>query len=181
MSEDKKTEDGYPEDAPQRGYAFEGTKIMRHDDGDVTHVANFSGGVLSIHPDHQKYRGAVNRWLSGEPNLKTVKSVILIGDEAAVHARSKQAIPPMPKMTRQAGDKTPELVEWYRDYKPEEYKAKYGIIGPGKVTKWRKALDDETGEPIDVPYEQDCILATRKTHLTELPQSGETDSDMYSD
>lgn len=39
------------------------------------------------------------------------------------------SIPPRPKKTKAAGDKTPAVVEWYRRYKPNEFKTRYGVIG----------------------------------------------------
>jgi hypothetical protein len=47
------------------------------------------------------------------------------------------------------------------------------VKGPGQVTKWRKEPDPKhPGQMISVPYKEDAILATRKTHLTELPEAG---------
>ena len=178
--------EGYPEDAPQLGYAFRGEKIFRTDKDSTTHVANFKDGVLSIHPDHQKIKSAVSRWLQGEENELTVETIVLMGDEAqAAEEAQKRAVsptvPPKPKMLRRFGDKTPALVEWYQRYAPTEYKARYGIIGPGTVTKFKKAIDQDTGETIDVPEQVHATLSRRKTHLTEKPETGDSADDMYED
>lgn len=84
----------------------------------------------------------------------------------------KNKIPPAPRQDIYRGDKSPKYVEWLQKYKPATYKAKYGIIGPGKVTKTREIIDPETNRPKTVTYEVDAILARRKTHLTELAHAG---------
>ena len=37
--------------------------------------------------------------------------------------------PARPKKNKHEGDKTPAVVAWYRKYKPNEFKVRYGIIG----------------------------------------------------
>jgi hypothetical protein len=37
----------------------------------------------------------------------------------------KPEIPPCPEQDPQFGDLTPSVVEWYHEYQPEEYKARY--------------------------------------------------------
>jgi hypothetical protein len=44
----------------------------------------------------------------------------------AADAEAEEAnIPPCPAEDPLKGDKTPAVVEWYHDHKPEEYKTKY--------------------------------------------------------
>ena len=79
----------------------------------------------------------------------------------------------MPKKSMRLGDKTPEVVDWYRKYKPEEYRARYGIKGEGTVTKTRKVLNQKTGLPETEVYEADAIIADRKIHTTEKVEANE--------
>lgn len=40
-----------------------------------------------------------------------------------------RSIPPRPKKTKHDGDKTPAVVQWYYDYKPNEFATRYGVLG----------------------------------------------------
>lgn len=44
---------------------------------------------------------------------------------AEVTKPKKGSIPPCPPMSIEAGDKTPEVIAWYKKYKPEEFATKY--------------------------------------------------------
>ena len=52
-------------------------------------------------------------------------------------------VPQRPKKTKFDGDKTPAVVQWYFDHKPNEFKTRYGFLGffTGKVSvlepQWR--------------------------------------------
>lgn len=51
-------------------------------------------------------------------------------------------IPPCPPADPLMGDKTPAVVEWYRDYKPEEFQSRY--TANGRFTHLNP-------RPVDVP------------------------------
>lgn len=40
-----------------------------------------------------------------------------------------KATPPRPKKNKHEGDKTPEVVEWYMTYRPNEFATRYGVLG----------------------------------------------------
>jgi hypothetical protein len=46
-------------------------------------------------------------------------------EEAPAPKLKKGEIPPCPPMTIEAGDKTPEVIAWYKKYKPAEFAEKY--------------------------------------------------------
>lgn len=177
-------EEGYPEDAPKRGYHIDESNghIIRTDKNSVTHVATIIEGVLSIKPDHTNFRGPIVKWLNA--NDWDIVQTLVEGDEATakkeIEIAKTTTIPPQPKMTRQLGDKTPELMEWYRKYKPAEYKARYGIQGMGTVIRTRTVLDEE-GNAVQEQYEEQALLARRKTAHTEKIEAGAGEDSLYSD
>jgi hypothetical protein len=89
------------------------------------------------------------------------------------------AIPKCPLKNKRDGDKTEAVVEWYRKYHPEEFKRRYGIDGPGTVTKYKKVpyVDPKTrtitpGRYTTEPFQEAALLSKRKIHLTEKPDKG---------
>lgn len=151
--------------------------ITRTDKDGTVRIARYVADAkrLEIVEEHQKFRAAMVRHLNSIE--VAITSTIIEGDKPDVVAAE---IPPCPKPTMQAGDKTPAVVEWYRKYKPAEYRARYGIIGPGTVTKTRTELN-ERGEKVKVPFTVDATIAHRKMHLTELPQANSSGSSGYAD
>jgi hypothetical protein len=144
---------------------LEDGSITRTDkDGSIT-VATFKDGILSLVEQWANFRAPVVRWLNESGN--TPKHIVMQGAEASVAKAAARVIPPMPKKSMRLGDKTPEVVAWYKKYHPEEYEARYGIKGPGTVTKTRKVMDPTTGLPTTEVYEQEAIIATRKIAGTE--------------
>jgi hypothetical protein len=102
--------------------------------------------------------------------------------------------PEMPKMSRRLGDKTPEVVEWYFKWRPQQAYARYGVkLKNGQpVTAHCKrkeqgfAENPLTGlvEMVDKHIEEkNGIIATRATHMTFLKEEivGATSSDVDSD
>lgn len=153
---------------PDIRYAIgENGDIQRTDKDSTTRVANLLETTLRLVPEHAKFRPAVVRWLNAEGY--TIKSVLLEGDTPA---GPDLDIPPMPKKSMRDGDKTPEVVEWYRKYKPEEYRARYGIQGTGRVERFR-----DNGEV----FEEEVTVATRKIHLTEKPVANIDGDGEYND
>lgn len=53
------------------------------------------------------------------------QGVEVTGFAKAEGVEEESNIPPMPAINPLQGDKTPAVVEWYRDHKPEEYKTRY--------------------------------------------------------
>lgn len=184
MSTAKKSDASQPGQAPKEAapkieYALlENGDITRTDKDGAVRVARYiaEDKRLEIVQEFQNFRPSVVRYLN---SLETaaIESIILEGDTPDEVPAN---IPPCPKPTMRDGDKTPGIVDWYRKYKPAEYKARYGIIGPGTVTKTRIELD-EKGQKIKVPYTVDAIIAQRKTHLTELPEANAAGSSGYAD
>lgn len=131
---------------------------------------------VEIVPEWAKqYRSAAIRFLN--TNEIPFESIILEGDQAD---KVQGDIPPCPKPTIAAGDKTPAVVEWFRKYKPAEFKARYGIRGMGTVTKTRIELN-EKGEKVKVPFTVDALISDRKTHLTEKTEAADGKEGQYAD
>lgn len=162
-----------PEKPPVIDYQLnESGEITRTDkDSTITVATLKEGNVLVLVPEWSRFRPAVVRFLNEDMGRKPT-AVFIEGDEPTPKARTVE-IPPMPKMSARDGDKTPEVVEWYRRYKQEEYRARYGVKGNGTVTKTRKVLNPKTGLPETEVYEESAVIADRKTHLTEKAEANE--------
>lgn len=149
--------------------------ITRTDANGTIHVATYraTDKTLVLVEEWENFRPAVVRWLN-ENDMPPARIIRESDDtptpKAAAPAR---VIPPMPKKNPRLGDKTPAVVDWYKRYKPEEYRARYGIIGPGMVTKTRKVLDPETGKTVTQAYEVEAVIAHRKIPGTEKLEANE--------
>lgn len=164
-----------PSQAPVIEYKLaDNGDITRTDKDSTITVAKYEAesGILRLVKEWPKFRGPVVRYLNDEG--KEVKHVLMEGDKLDV---PKENEPPAPKKTIEAGDKTPAYVEWLKKYRPNEYKAQYGIIGEGTVTKYR-TVKDEKGQTTKEPYEVEATLALRKTHLTEKIEAGTVTSEV---
>jgi hypothetical protein len=82
-------------------------------------------------------------------------------------------IPPAPKQTIEAGDKTPAFVEWMKRYKPEEYAIRYGIRGEGEIQQVHYTKNEKTGKREAHVTTKTAMIADRKTHLTEKPEAND--------
>lgn len=72
------------------------------------------------------------------------------------------------------GDKYAPIVEWFKRYRPEEYKVRYGIIGPGEVQKLEGYdTNQKTGEKTPRYRTEDALIATRKIHHTEKQEAND--------
>lgn len=87
---------------------------------------------------------------------------------------TRNGCPQPPKKNPQFGDKTPAYVEWLKQYRPDKFKAKYGVKGKGQVAVFKK--NEETGETEHVGYKE-ADMAERKTHLTEKIETAQGLSD----
>jgi hypothetical protein len=165
------------ETAPKIDYDLaENGDITRTDKEGTVRVARYVADAKRVElvQEHAKFRPAVVRFL----NAKEVAydSIILEGDTPDKPVAN---IPPCPKPLMQFGDKTPAIVEWYRKYKPAEFKARYGIRGPGTVTKTSVQMTEDG--PKKVPVQVDALIAERKTHLTEKVEAADGQAGEYAD
>lgn len=163
MSETKTTESNLPQS--KVNYTFDETtrQITRTDLNGPEVLCTLDGDVIVWRNEKlRKFHAPVVRFLNDE-GIK-FSTYRVEGQEKDTVDESK--IPPAPKKSRRFGDKTPEYVEWLKRYKPVEYNNRYGIKGPGQVTK-TEHIKDARGRPVVRKYKQDAILSTRKTHLTE--------------
>lgn len=165
MKQDAPNTDG-PSKAPQIDYELlSNGDVTRTDKDSTITVARYDTKTQTVRLVEQwtKFRPAVIRFLN--ENEVPIAAILMENAKPDVTPPGV-AIPPKPARDIAMGDKTPALVEWYKKYKPNEYAARYGIRGPGTVTKYRVELN-ERGEKVRIPYEVEATIATRKTHLTE--------------
>lgn len=131
---------------------------------------------IKLLPDKKQYAAAVTRWLrdrdEAPPEEQTVadkpKSTESSDLDDAAFAR-KTGCPPPPKKNPQFGDKTPAYVDWLHRYRYDAWVDRYGVIGKAKVpvveTNPDTGIEEVTGY-------REAYIARRKTHLTELVESG---------
>ena len=119
------------------------------------HIQNFKEGVITFLADNEfAVRDFVRADLPPDP-------------------KKGKAIPDRPKKDPLLGDKTPAVVQWYYDHKPNAFAARYGVIGryTGKVIilepQWVERNVDKLPEyrgaakvELDVV---NVLVATRKT------------------
>jgi len=161
------------EKAPVIDYniAEDGTITRTDKDSTITVATLKEDNALVLVPEWVKFRAPIVRFLNEDAG-RSPSAVYTEGDEPSPKAKARD-IPPMPKMSMRLGDKTPEVMEWFKKYKPEEYRARYGIQGEGTVTKSRKVLNPKTGIPETEIYDAEATIALRKTHLTEKVEANQ--------
>lgn len=176
-------------------YVVEGDRIFRDDGQEKMQVAKYDpdGGIVEMMPEKTGYRTHVIRHL----NDKGYKY------EAVGKLGMKLENPDAPKkppMSRVQGDKTPQVVEWYAKYFPEEFLARYGckelMVRTGFREEREERIDKRSGDKVihtkQVPtYEkankplekydldrlrtgEEVIVADRKTHITDISRSGDS-------
>jgi hypothetical protein len=150
-------------------------EITRTDKDSTLHVATYNAEAKSLLFASEKalrFRVPVIRFLNDNGLKKDSEG--MIGEEAD---KPQANIPKRPKMDLQLGDKTPAVVEWYRKYKPQEYKVRYGIKGPGTVRKIvRYDVNEKTGKKTPVYEEVQATIALRKIHTTERVEANDAAS-----
>lgn len=169
-----------PAKMPQIDYELHADgRVTRTDKDSTLHVADYDGKTKTlafISEETLKFRPPTVGFL----NRKDLDIAHIILKEVGADRVDEANIPPMPKKSMVHGDKTPAVVEWYRKYKPKEYAARYGVQGPGTVTKYRRVENEKKpGTFITEPYEQEAIISTRKTHLTEKPEANVAGNSEY--
>lgn len=95
-------------------------------------------------------------------------------------AVTDKSVPPRPRKNKHEGDKTPEVVQWYFDQRPNEFATRYKVVGrySGKVSfrdpvweahKDRPEVPEYQGTRLIEKVVKNAIVALRKTNLTFTP------------
>lgn len=173
-----------PAKMPQIDYTMDAKgKITRTDKDGVIHVADYDAKkktLAFVSEETLRFRPPTVNYLNAQEPPIEIDHIIL--RDVGADKVDEASIPPKPKKSMVHGDKTPALVEWYRKYFPKEYAVRYGVKGPGQVTKYRKVENPKKPGTFEtVAYQEDCIISSRKTHLTEKPEADTQTSAEYTD
>lgn len=115
---------------------------------------------------------STNEWVVRSMQREDLKPDKSIGDKN---------IPARPKKNKHDGDKTPEVVQWYFDHRPNEFATRYKVFGrySGPVTYLEPVWEPHPDRP-DIPewmgtrkvkkIVSNVIVALRKTNLTFTPE-----------
>lgn len=167
---------------------LEDNTITRNDGKETITVATLNGKAIEYATAdlRKRFHPAVVQFLTDE-EIEFDNDLITVADtpgaDLVVDENSDEfnaGIPSPPKQNIRQGDKTPAYVDWLFKYKPNTFKQKYGIIGRGTVIRRHVTVDPVTGREkrIEIP-EENVLLATRKTHLTELKDAEVANADEY--
>lgn len=103
-------------------YSVKGSDIYRGDEI----IASFQGGKVIPLPGCERYHIQASRaWNSVAP---AVEEKVVPSEEPKAGENDElnpSDIPPMPAIDPTKGDKTPEVIRWYRDYRPQEFERRY--------------------------------------------------------
>ena len=155
-------------------------------------------GIVELLPGKESYKTACITHLNNTG--RKFKEVCKIGTDLQEKADGE---PPVPKQSRQEGEKTPKLVEHYARWRPEVFWSKYGCQQLQErvriETHMREVRDDRdkiVKEPYEIPIYEDVdnrdydinrlkdgsqrIIARMKTILTVRVKDDEH-SDQYDD
>lgn len=114
---------------------------------------------------------STNEWVVRAMQREDLKPDKSVGDKS---------VPPRPKKNKQEGDKTPEVVQWYFDHRPNEFATRYKVVGryTGPV-EFRDPIWEAHKDRPEVPEYRgtqgvrkdvrNAIVALRKTNLTFTP------------
>lgn len=174
---------------------FEGTKtVVAHYDVATGHLeyATREASTKLVNIITQAV-GTINKGTT--PSGRVIKTVGVKG----VKRDTPTNVPPKPRRNPQYGDNTPELVEWYFQYYPQEAYIRYGVyldtngnpIRKDVARAVKELIDDRDGmdgyseqsrkvghnkwekgpigERTTIIREKNAIIAKRGTHMTFIP------------
>jgi len=157
-------------------YELVGKEIHKRQGEDYKIVATYEGETKTLTFPNT----AMQRWNSEAVNAFLAQNELLV-QNVLLGTLPKdppltKAIPPRPKKGPE-GDKTPEIVAWYRKYRPNQFIARYGVLGnyTGKVviieSRWKPRPGDgilEYRGPQKIEKQvTDVLLARRATCLPD--------------
>lgn len=81
----------------------------------------------------------------------------------------ERPVPPEPRKTSGAGDKTPAFVTWLLRYHPKRFAELYGVIGMGSIEVVKTVIDPETKKKKRIrSQEAGHVIARRETIYTKV-------------
>jgi len=157
-------------------YDLVGNEIHKRKGDEDTVIAHYYHDTKTVTYGN----AALQRWNADAVNLYLSTNELLVQnilrEDLPKDAPLTKAIPPRPKKGPE-GDKTPAIVEWYYKFRPNQFKARYRVIGnyTGKVIYmedvWIKRKGDQVPEyrafrKVE-DYVTNVILAHRSTVLPD--------------
>jgi hypothetical protein len=173
--------------------------VVQNKKGKATILANYEAdaGYLEFVSEQAdaSFRAQITRAiLEDSEGVTTGNRIASYGIKGREADEIRKNEPPKPKASRMLGDKTPEVVEWYFKWRPQEAYVRYGVklkngepvTGHCKRKEQGLGENSTTGliEMIDKHIEEkNGIIANRATHMTFLKQEivGATSSDVDTD
>jgi hypothetical protein len=173
--------------------------VVQNKKGKATVLANYDSEVghleFASEQADSSFRAQITRAiLEDSDGVTTGNRIASYGIKGREADEIRKNEPAKPKASKMLGDKTPEVVEWYFKWRPQEAYARYGvklkngepITAHCKRKEQGLAENPATGliEMIDKHIEEKKgIIATRATHMTFLKEEivGASSSDVEGD
>ncbi len=102
-------------------YSISGTDVLR---GNEVIATIIDGKAIPL-PGFERYHIQASRAWNAVTEISEAPSPAPVAEEQPAPSADLSAIPPRPEEIPSLGDKTPDVIRWYRDYNPSEFARRY--------------------------------------------------------